>query len=1651
MLPFFVLNLLRKYKKSSLLIIILSFSMQLLSQRSVIDTSLARRIKEKEEITKKNKNFIPGTLISKVASGLPEQDCNGAISVCQYVYYTAISYSGFGNVSEIPSGSTCLGLNELNSVWYTFSTSSPGNLAFNIAPNTLTDDYDFALYDITGNNCSGILNGSILPIRCNFAAQNGVTGLSNSGSSNQSPILATSSGKTYVLIISNFSSTQSGYTIDFSPSTASIFDNVSPTIQTVVAPCGSSSITINTSEQVTCNSIAANGSDFTLSGSGGPYTVSSATGINCGINSGQLTLSISPVLTGAGPWTLAIVSGSDGNTLMDGCGNPMATSSTTFALAPAVIAVSGITAICSGGTATLTASGVTTYTWSTGVNTTTIVVTPTATTVYTVTGTVSGLGCSAIGTKTVNVYTNSVSASPVTQTICQGSSASIFAAGAQSYTWSPGTSSSDPSFIAYPSTSTTYTLKGANTCGTYSTTAVVNVTPISGTITITPSVGICSGNSATISATGGTSYTWTPSTALSSTNTAVVVASPTSSTTYSVILKNASGCTRTYEQPVTIYNNNIGISPVTQTICQGSSAFISASGAQTYTWNTGSTFNSISVSPNVNTTYSLSGANTCGTFTNSAIVYVTPISGTITSAPSFSICKGSSTTLTATGGTSYTWTPSTALSATNSAVVVASPTTSAVYYLTMTNASGCLRSYAKPITVYTNSISISSSTLTICQGATLTLTGTGAQTYTWNTGATTSSISVTPTVSTTYSLIGTNPCGTFTTSVNVTVNPITGTITSAPSFSICKGSSTTLTASGGTSYTWSPSTALSSTNTAATVASPTISTTYSMTLMNASGCSRTYTKTISVYTNSLNISASPAFSLCAGNSISLIGSGAQTYTWSPGGVASSISISPTTNTSYTLTGTNVCGTYSTAATVTVSSAPSVSVVSSAASLCLGGTTTLTASGGTSYTWSPSATLSNSVGVSVTAFPSATTVYSVTTSANAFGCSGPIATTTITVGNGVVFDSISVSQNNICAGLPSVLKAYASNPIVTYCQPIYSIGTSGGDYISKVILGTLNNTSAGLAAPYYTVYPQAIATTTLIAGNTYSLNLTAGTYLSHDLAAWIDYNQNGSLSDAGEKLGEVDNLAAIPASTIIVFTVPLTAVNGKVRFRVREMDHATTNDMDPCAAQSSYGETEDYNITISGGVNPTFTYSWSPSTFLSSTTTMSTTSNATLTTAYTVTVSNAFGCSASGVKTLTIIPAPVISVTGNTSICAGQTTTLTLNGGSSYTWSPASSLSTITNSIAVASPSSSITYSVTGSNSFGCTKTNTVFVNVSPDYILNTSVSQSTICTGSNSILSATGASSYSWMPSSSLSSSTGATVSANPISSTIYTTTSTNSNGCIKTNTVLINVSPDYTLSISASQPTICLGSSSILSVIGGLSYTWSPSITLSSSSGASVSANPTTSVIYTVTSVNANGCVKIQTQNLDVSDFTINVSNTSSQSCINSPIALLVTTNPLGSYSYSWSPNSLLNAANIYNPQLTSTVAVNDTYAVLVTNSIGCSKTGSVYVQIIDCGGAGTGTVNIIGGIKIYSGVSPNGDNHNDTWIIDGIEGEPNNDIIILNKWGQEVWKTDGYNNVDKVWKGTNQSGEALTDGTYYYILKTSSETYKGRVELIR
>lgn len=197
-------------------------------------------------------------------------------------------------------------------------------------------------------------------------------------------------------------------------------------------------------------------------------------------------------------------------------------------------------------------------------------------------------------------------------------------------------------------------------------------------------------------------------------------------------------------------------------VCLGSSVTITASGLNTYTWSTTATTASISVSPTVTTTYSVAGTSTVGGgCTNYDSFDITVVSSTVTStAYSHSVCPSATVALTVANASSYTWTPATFLSATTGASVVSTPTASITYTITGSK-NNCPS--AAPITIAmhvkpTPTVSIATSTVSLCSGNTATLTASGATTYQWSGGstATTASVAVSPTVTTSYSVAGTS-------------------------------------------------------------------------------------------------------------------------------------------------------------------------------------------------------------------------------------------------------------------------------------------------------------------------------------------------------------------------------------------------------------------------------------------------------------------------------------------------------------------------------------------------------------------------------------------------------------------------------------------------------------------------------------------------------------------------------------------------------------------------------------------------------------------------------------------------------------------------------------------------------------------------------
>jgi gliding motility-associated-like protein len=581
--------------------------------------------------------------------------------------------------------------------------------------------------------------------------------------------------------------------------------------------------------------------------------------------------------------------------------------------------------ICAGQNALLTVTTTaTSYTWNVPGSPTsnTLSVSPASTTVYTINGNAN----SCVGSQTVQVLVNNTPTLSVPgTTVCSGNTATLAATGAASYTWSPGNFTGS-TFTTNPLSNTSYTVTGANgTCSSSVTTAVfVNNTP---TLTAT-SATICAGQTATLTASGASSFTWNPGNVTGSTFTV----NPSSTTTVTVTGANAN-CTSQLTSTITVIASP-SLTAGSQTICTSQTVALNASGAASYTWSTGQTTSSISVSPTSLTVYTVTGENNgCSTLET---VTVTVLSSPTVTVNNAFICSGNSATLTAGGATSYTWLPGTQ----NVSSIVVSPTSTSNYTVTGANWT-CTQSAVATVSVVSTP-TLTANSATICAGQTATLTVSGAVSYTWNPGNVSgSTYTIIPVSDATVMVSGSNGNCFTTAPVSVTIG--SGISLNVNSPNICSGETATLSVSGATSFTWNTGATGSTLN-----VSPGSTEVYTVTGTSGS-CSGTTTATVTV-ANSPTVNVTNA-SVCAGGMATLIATGAATYTWLPGNsTASSLTVSPLSTESYTVTGANGSCTASAVGTVSVSPTPTLSA--SSATVCAGQNTTLTVSGASSYTWNP---------------------------------------------------------------------------------------------------------------------------------------------------------------------------------------------------------------------------------------------------------------------------------------------------------------------------------------------------------------------------------------------------------------------------------------------------------------------------------------------------------------------------------------------------------------------------------------------------------------------------------------------------------------------------------------------------------------------------
>ena len=279
-----------------------------------------------------------------------------------------------------------------------------------------------------------------------------------------------------------------------------------------------------------------------------------------------------------------------------------------------------------------------------------------------------------------------------------------------------------------------------------------------------------------------------------------------------------------------------------------------------------------------------------------------------------------------------------------------------------------------------------------------------------------------------------------------------------------------------------------------------------------------------------------------------------------------------------------------------------------------------------------------------------------------------------------------------------------------------------------------------------------------------------------------------------------------------------------------------------------------------------TYVWIPSTALDQTTGNSVTSTPTSAgmISYTVTGTNAIdGCQAKAYYQLTVRAGPTLSATGNASICNGKSVLMSVSGNvNGYIWFPASGLVPDTGSNITASPGTTVTYSVVGSNLCG-SATGFVTIQVLPSPTLTIS-SDTTLCFGFSVSLTAGGANSYDWSPPAGLDITTGTVAVATALSTTTYSVTGKAVNGCTSTKNIKVTIN-DVPHAEAGSDTVIYLNGVVTLQGSGGVAYNWSPSEGLSCTSCQTTMAHPLTATTYFLMVTDVNGCIGIDSVKVSV------------------------------------------------------------------------------------------------------------------------------------------------------------------------------------------
>lgn len=509
---------------------------------------------------------------------------------------------------------------------------------------------------------------------------------------------------------------------------------------------------------------------------------------------------------------------------------------------------------------------------------------------------------------------------------------------------------------------------------------------------------ICEGECTNIEATvnGGVppyTYNWTPNIG---TGPGPFSVCPDSTTTYRVQVIDSVGFIMIDSGTVTVRNTPVlTLSPDTS-ICPGNQVVLNSSGGVFYFWQDSSTLScggcsAPVASPTDSITYFVVAYDSTRSCTDTGTIRITIFSPIPVSAgPDIQICPNSTDTLLACCGVSYLWSPSTGLSDTSIANPILNVSVTTEYRVRAADVNGCISYDTLLATVLSDTFANTGPDISICYGDSTSLSVCCGVSYQWSPVTDLSNTSIQNPVftglnTTRYFVTVTDVNGcTSVDSMLITVFPALS-LTITDSSEICTGSSVTLTVCCGQSFQWSPSAGLSNTSISNPIASPSASTTYSVTVTDINGCSADTNMIVMVHPNPVvNITPSNPV-ICSGELVTLQAQGNGVFNWSTGETTSTIVITPGSSGLYSVTVTdpNQC-TASANTTVTVEQRPNANAGADE-TIFKGESVALNATGGNNYFWFPSADLSCSNCANPIATPNSDVQYCVVVS-NLINCS-----------------------------------------------------------------------------------------------------------------------------------------------------------------------------------------------------------------------------------------------------------------------------------------------------------------------------------------------------------------------------------------------------------------------------------------------------------------------------------------------------------------------------------------------------------------------------------------------------------------------------------------------------------------------------------------